>query len=106
VYIGKTLALAAEEVPVARYAKLLSGIIDVDVRYQHVPRETFASLGFPGAADIADMFEFYRAHMPSRADSIETWRAIAPELQKFETWAVRNQQKLRLALGVSEMVGV
>jgi uncharacterized protein YbjT (DUF2867 family) len=105
-YIGKTLALAAEEIPVAQYAELLSGIIDVDVRYEHVPRETFASLGFPGAADIADMFEFYRAHMPSRAESIETWRALAPELQKFETWAVRNQQKLRLALGVRESAAV
>ncbi|MCU1228664.1 MAG: hypothetical protein JWO97_1548 [Acidobacteria bacterium] len=104
-FIGKTLALAAEELPVARYAELLSGVIDADVRYEHLPRETFASLGFPGAADFADMFEFYRAHMPSRAESIATWRAIAPELQQFETWAVRNQQKLRLALGVRETVG-
>jgi uncharacterized protein YbjT (DUF2867 family) len=47
-----------------------------------------------------------RAHRPSRAESIETWRVIAPELQKFETWAVRNQQKLRLALGVRETAAV
>jgi membrane dipeptidase len=70
-----------------------------DIRYTYAPRETFAALGFPGAEDLADMFEYYRLHIPSRMRDIDTCRAIAPELQSFETWVARNEGKLRVTLG-------
>lgn len=94
-YIGKVLKLAGEEIPAAAYAEGMSRRTGADIRYAHVPREVFAALGFPGAEDLADMFEFYRLHIPSRARDIEACRALAPELQDFDTWASRNEQKLR-----------
>jgi uncharacterized protein YbjT (DUF2867 family) len=99
VYIGKVLALAGDERPAASYAEAMSRQSGLNIRYAHVPRETFAALGFPGAEDLADMFEFYRLHMPSRVQNIKECRAIAPELQNFDTWIERNGEKLRAALG-------
>ena len=94
-YVGKVLKLAAEEEPVTVYAEAMSRASGATIRYTHVPRETFAALGFPGAEDLADMFEYYRTLIPSRRREIDECRALAPELQSFETWLARNADKLR-----------
>ena len=99
VYIGKVLALAGDERPAASYAEAMSRQSGANIRYAYVPRETYAALGFPGAEDLADMFEFYRLHIPSRVQNIKECRAIDPELQNFDTWIERNGEKLRAALG-------
>ena len=93
-YIGKVLKLAGDELPPADYAAAMARATGKDVRYSYVPRETFAALGFPGAEDLADMFEYYRLHIPSRAKDIESCRALAPELQSFEAWADANRAQL------------
>lgn len=98
-WIGQVVKLAGDEIPAAEYAALMSRAAGATINYAHVPREVFAALGFPGAEDLADMFEYYRVHIPSRVKDIETCRALAPELQSFETWVGRNAGKLRGALG-------
>lgn len=98
-YLGKVVKLAAEEIPATQYAEAMSRATGRDIRYTHVPREVFAALGFPGADDLADMFEFYRLHIPSRKRDIEICRTIAPDLQSFETWVKRNAGNLRAVLG-------
>ncbi len=98
-YIGQVLKLAGDELPAAEYAAAMSRATGADIRYNYVPRETFAALGFPGAEDLADMFEFYRLRIPSRKRDIDTCRALAPELQSFETWMEKNHGTLRAMLG-------
>jgi uncharacterized protein YbjT (DUF2867 family) len=100
VYLGKTLKLAGDEIPATEYAAAMSRHTGADIRFAHIPREVFAAFGFPGAEDLADMFEFYRLHMPSRAREIGEWRALAPELQSFDAWAANNTGKLRATLGL------
>ena len=94
-YIGQVVPLAGDELPAATYAGVMSRVTGANVQYAYVPRETFAALGFPGAEDLADMFEFYRVHIPSRVRDIETCRALAPQLQSFEAWAEQNADALR-----------
>jgi uncharacterized protein YbjT (DUF2867 family) len=98
-YLGQVLKLAGDELPAAEYAAAMSRATGAEIHYNYVPRETFAALGFPGAEDLADMFEFYRLHIPSRQRDIETCRALAPELQSFETWMQKNSGAMRAALG-------
>ncbi|HEX8254436.1 MAG TPA: NmrA/HSCARG family protein [Thermoanaerobaculia bacterium] len=100
-YIGKVVKLAGDELPSAEYAALMSRATGAEIRYSHVPREVFAALGFPGAEDLADMFEYYRLHIPSRANDVVAGRAIVPDLQSFETWITRNADKLRAMLQAS-----
>jgi uncharacterized protein YbjT (DUF2867 family) len=97
-YIGKVLKLAGDELPAADYAAAMSRATGAEVRYAHVPRETFAALGFPGAEDLADMFEYYRLHIPSRIRDIETCRTLAPEVQSFDTWLAANESSMRAVL--------
>lgn len=100
-YIGKVVKLAGDEIPASQYAEEMSAASGVRVTYAHVPRETFAALGFPGAEDLADMFEYYRLHIPSRVRDIEECRAVAPGLQSFREWITRNAGRLREALGLA-----
>jgi uncharacterized protein YbjT (DUF2867 family) len=97
-YLGKVVKLAGDELPATEYAAVMSNQLGREIRYTHVPREVFAALGFPGAEDLADMFEFYRVHMPSRTSDIAHWRKAVPELQSFGTWVANNEGALRTAL--------
>lgn len=97
-FIGRVVKLAGDELPPSEYAAAMSRRVGADIRYAYIPRETFAAFGFPGAEDLADMFEFYRLHIASRRQDIEACRALAPDLQSFDTWLARNEGKLRAAL--------
>jgi uncharacterized protein YbjT (DUF2867 family) len=101
VYIGQVVKLAGDELPPAEYAAVMSEKVGREIRYAHVPREVYAGLGFPGAEDIADMFEFYRVHMPSRKQELEHWRKLTPGLQDFRTWMSRNEANLKSSLNIS-----
>jgi uncharacterized protein YbjT (DUF2867 family) len=100
-YIGQVVKLAGDELPPAEYAAVMSERVGRQIRYAHVPREVYAALGFPGAEDIADMFEFYRVHMSSRKQEMEHWRKLTPGLQDFRTWMSRNEGNLKSSLNIS-----
>lgn len=97
-YLGQTVGVFGDEMPAADYAAALTRVLGRTIRYNHIPREIFAGFGFPGAEDLADMFEFYRAHVPSRRPEIERARALYPKLRRFEEWALVNREKLIAAL--------
>lgn len=100
-YIGKVVKLAGDELPPQEYASKMAKAVGAEIRYAHMPRETFAALGFPGAEDLADMFEYYRLHIPSRKKEMEEWRAIDPAIQSFDTWISKNAARMRAALKLS-----
>jgi uncharacterized protein YbjT (DUF2867 family) len=83
---GKTIVIAGDALPPARYAELMTEILGRKIEYRYVPREVFASFGFPGADDLANMFEYYRIYNPYGEKEISGSRALYPGLQDFETW--------------------
>jgi uncharacterized protein YbjT (DUF2867 family) len=95
---GKAFYVAGDDLPAARYAELMSRALGVKVVYEHVPREVFAGFGFPGAEDLADMFDFYRRYVPSRAQDVAASRALYPQLQSFETWVAANRERFKPVL--------
>jgi uncharacterized protein YbjT (DUF2867 family) len=97
-YRGKVVFGAGDDIPAARYAEIMSEVLGERVVYQHIPRETFAAFGFPGADDLAQMFDFYRRYVPSRKAEIEESRRLYPEIQDFAAWARRHADALRAAL--------
>ena len=57
------------------------------------PRDVFASFDFPGADDLANMFEYNRLHIPNRQEDLEESRSLYPKLQSFESWLTANKDK-------------
>jgi uncharacterized protein YbjT (DUF2867 family) len=99
-FLGRTIGIVGDDRPPADYAAIMSRTLGVTVRYQHMPREQFAALGFPGADDLANMFDFNRLHLPNRRADLELSRQLYPAMQSFEVWAAANRQRLAQALGL------
>jgi uncharacterized protein YbjT (DUF2867 family) len=97
-FAGKTVGVVGDEQPVSGYAETLSRATGRRVRYQHVPREVFASLGFPGARDLADMFDLNRRFILSRSEDLMATRRLHPQAKSFEQWATGSRSQLSRAL--------
>jgi uncharacterized protein YbjT (DUF2867 family) len=97
-YIGKTVGIAGGHLTGAEMAASLTRALGQHVRYNNVPPEVYRSFGFPGADDLANMFQFKRDFNEyyTGARSIETSRALNPSLQSFDTWLARNASAIPL----------
>jgi uncharacterized protein YbjT (DUF2867 family) len=82
----RTVGVVGDDLPASEYARTLSRVLGKTVLYQHVPREVFAAYGFPGADDLANMFDFNRRFIPDRRADAEESRRLYPGMQTFETW--------------------
>jgi len=82
----------------AQMAAALSKALGQEVRYNDVPPDVYRSFGFPGAADLGNMFQFKR-------DFQEVWcgnrnldvaRALNPSLQTFDRWLAQDKSRIPL----------
>lgn len=98
-YIGKTVGIAGEHLSGAEMAAALGKALGQEVRYQAMDPETFRGLGFPGAEDLGNMFQFNRDFSADfcAARDPAVARALNPELQTFETWLARNKDRIHIA---------
>ncbi|HTS82408.1 MAG TPA: NmrA/HSCARG family protein [Myxococcaceae bacterium] len=97
--IGRTVGIAGEMLTGARMAAELSTALGQPVRYQSIPFEAFRKLGFPGAEDLGNMFQykhdFEREFCGAR--SVEETRALYPGLQTFRQWLGRHAKQIPLS---------
>ena len=100
-YRCQTVGVVGDDKPVKTYAETMSRLTHQRVIYQHVPREAFAALGFPGADDLANMFDYNRRFIPNRQADLKESRTLYPGLRNFATWLEANIEPFRRALGIS-----
>lgn len=58
-YVGQTVAVASDMVTFDGIASTISEVTGKTLKYVAVPTEKAAAMGYPGAADLANMFEYY-----------------------------------------------
>ncbi len=92
-YIGKTIGIAGEHLTGAQMAASLTKALGQEVRYTYVPPDVYRGLGFPGAEDLGNMFQFKRdfekAFCGARDPKVA--RALNPSLQTFDAWLAQNK---------------
>ncbi len=71
-----------------KYAAIISEATGKKLTYNQVYVEEFSKLPFPGAADIAVMFEFNDKVKLNR--DAEFTRTLNPNMAKFKDWAEKN----------------
>jgi len=86
--IGKTVGVAGEHLTGAQYAAMLGQAMGKTVSYFPITPAAYRALGFPGADDLGNMFQFYAEHA---AELIETRdipkaKALHPGLMDFAAW--------------------
>ena len=93
---GKSVGVAGEHLTGHRMAEELSKTLGEEVAYAYVPPEVYRTFGFPGADDLANMFQFNRdfsAEFCALRD-LEFARSLHPGLQTFSTWLARNGARI------------
>jgi uncharacterized protein YbjT (DUF2867 family) len=89
-FLGATIEIVGDQMSARQFAETMSRVLRRKVTYNHIPRDEYATLGFPGARDLADMFEFLRVYVPSRRAEIAQCRRLYPSMQTFEAWLQAN----------------
>src|SRR5215472_10363425 len=59
-FVGKTVAISGENLTGAQMAAVFTAVLGQQVRYGNVSPEAYRGSGFPGAADLGNMFQFKR----------------------------------------------
>ncbi len=97
-HIGKSVGIVGEHLTGAQMAAGLSRALRREVRYEAMPVEAYRQLGFPGADDLGNMFQFDRdcAADLARSHSVELSRRLNPALQTFDAWLANNAQHIPL----------
>jgi uncharacterized protein YbjT (DUF2867 family) len=97
-FIGKTVGIAGEHLTGAQMAAALTKALGQEVLYKDVPPEVYRSLGFPGAEDLGNMFQFKRdfENIFCGARPPEAARKLNPSLQTFDRWLAQNRTRIPL----------
>lgn len=98
-FIGRTVGIAGEHLTGAEMAAALSRALGEKVNHVDVAFDAYRGFGFPGAADLGNMFQFkhdFNAEFCG-ARSVELSRELNPELQSFAAWLAKNAA--RIAVG-------
>ena len=97
-YIGKTVGIAGDHVSGADMAAAFTKAVGRKVVYHAMEPAAYRALGFPGADDLGNMFQFYRDFnedfMAPR--SVERSRKLNPKLQSFDQWLAANAKAVPL----------
>lgn len=97
-WAGQTIATAGEFITGDAYAAILSKVSGKKVVYRYIPREQYAALGFPGAEEVANMFEYYRLYKPYGEEAVRRSRELYPALKSFEQQLLEDKPLLDAVL--------
>ncbi|MDH4159584.1 MAG: NmrA/HSCARG family protein [Actinomycetota bacterium] len=95
-YIGQTVSIAGEHLTVAEMAAQLSDAIGQSVTYVAIDPEVYRGLGFPGAEDTGNMFQFFRDfsdYFVGERD-LTLVRQLNPELLSFREWLAAHADEI------------
>lgn len=98
-WVGRTVGVAGEHLTGASMAQQLAQALRRPVSYRPVSFGAYRALGFPGADDLGNMFQFKVDHEAAfrGARSVETSRRLHPGLRSFAGWLADHHAAIPLA---------
>lgn len=94
--IDKTVGIAGEHLTGADMAAALTRALGREIAYNAVPPEVYRTFGFPGAEDMANMFQFKRDFNDyyCGARDVAFARTLNPELQTLDQWLATHGEQI------------
>lgn len=95
-FIGKTVGVAGGHPTGKMMADSMAKALGEPVIYNPVPFDVFRGLGFPGADDVGNMFQFKHdfEEYYCGARDLNFSKSLNPELKSFDDWLKDNAKKL------------
>ncbi len=93
---GRRVGVASEHLTGEEMAAGLSEAIGETVHYEPLSHEAFRGLGIPGAADLANMFQFYCDFSDEccRVRDTRLSRELHPEMLTFRQWVEASRGRI------------
>jgi uncharacterized protein YbjT (DUF2867 family) len=94
--LGETIGAAGDELTGHEMAAALGDALGEPVRYVPIPVDVYRSLGFPGADDLGNMFQYYQDFDAklSAVRSVARSRELYPALLDFRGWLRENASRM------------
>ena len=96
VYKSKTVGIVGEDSTCTSYAADMTAVLDKSIYYNYIPQQQFASFGFPGAEELANMFEFNRRFIPERAADVQISKSLNPSIRSFKEWLQQSKEQFTM----------
>ncbi|HVL57684.1 MAG TPA: NmrA/HSCARG family protein [Burkholderiaceae bacterium] len=95
--IGRHVGIAGGHPTLREIAAVLGSALREPVRYQPITPAEYRALGFPGAAELANMFQYKHDFNGPYCESrpVAPTRALHPNLLDFEGWVARHADELK-----------
>ena len=97
--VGQRFGIAGEILSGAEMAEQLGDALGQKIGFYDVPFDAYRAMGFPGAEDLGNMFEFHKIlgdeFLKSRDPILA--RSLNPELLTFEAWLAKNTGRVLVA---------
>lgn len=95
-FIGRTVGIAGGHLSGAEMARAMSRALGREVKYNAITPDAYRHLGFPGAEDLGNMFQFKRDFNREYvgARDLAFTRSLNPELQSFDDWLARHAKEI------------
>ena len=76
----------------------MSKALGKTVAYNSISPETYRGLGFPGADDLGNMFQFYRDfdQICNSVRDVSFSKELNPDLKSFAAWLAENAPRIPL----------
>jgi uncharacterized protein YbjT (DUF2867 family) len=97
-FANRMVGIAGEHLTGGEMAAALSKALGREVRYHDLPPDVYRGLGFPGAEEVGNMFQFKRDfnEMYCQSRDLELTRRLNPELQSLDSWLAHNAGRIPL----------
>ena len=97
-FIGKTVGIAGAFLTGTEMAASFTRALGQEVRYNAISPDAYRALGFPGAEDLGNMFQFkcdfQKEYLAAR--DIPLARSLYPKLQTFDAWLAANKSRIAI----------
>lgn len=97
-FIGKKVGIAGGHLTGKEMAESLTNALGEEVTYNPLSFDAYRELGFPGADDVGNMFQFKHDFQEDycRARDLKFSKSLNPELKTFNEWLKENGSKIPL----------
>lgn len=98
ILIGKRIGIAGDHLTCKEIALAISKALNQEVIYNEVTPQQYRALGFPGADDLGNMFQFYRDFdvVCNNTRNVMFSKELNPALKSFEKWLTENAKRIPL----------
>jgi uncharacterized protein YbjT (DUF2867 family) len=97
-FVGKTVSIAGDHLTGDQYAAALSDALNETVAYRPIGWDDLRAQGFPGAVEMANMFQYYAENSSAFVGdrNLAEVRKLNPQLQSFRDWLAAHGDDMRV----------